>query len=289
MKQVGERTSKPESKLTMLSVNDQLNVLRIQSSQNPHQSAQFGNYENASSSDESLSTQSSALGPPKSRICKAIESVSDSIRSLYRISALLKRPRNADKYLRSRNMMMPSQASLRAEEDHAHILEKMRQWRHLTMRSKVGGDEERAVTLDDIMSRKLDEDHELADIAFLCQRLTWANKLRRNQFKYWEENPDIPETQEEDIASRSNSKRVETKDLSATQTSFSSVAISALAETRTEAGRLRTEYTNSVVGRSNAIRVPDIPECSKTDPEFECPFCHLVLISDRMQDRRAWK
>ncbi|TIA29191.1 hypothetical protein D6C79_10014 [Aureobasidium pullulans] len=228
-------------------VNDQLKALHTQSSQSSVQSAHFDGCDDSSSSDESMSTQSSALGPPKTRICKAIESVSDSIRSLYRISALLKRPRNANKYLRSRNMMMPSQATLRAEEDHAHILEKMRQWRHLTMRSQVGGDEERAVTLDDIMSRKLDEDHELADIAFLCQRLTWANKLRRNQFKYWEESPDIPETQEEDIVSRSNSKRVETKDLSATQTSFSSVAISALAETRTEAGRLRTEYTNSVV------------------------------------------
>ncbi|THZ63568.1 hypothetical protein D6C85_08891 [Aureobasidium pullulans] len=253
------------------------------------QSSRFGGCDDFSSSDESLSTQSSAPGPPKSRLCKAIESVFDGIRSLYRISALLKRPRNANKYLRSRNMIMPSQATLRAEEDHAHILEKMRQWRHLTMRSQVGGDEERAVTLDDIISRKLDENHELADITFLCQRLTWANKLRRSQFKYWEESPDIPETQEEDIVSRSNSKRVETKDLSATQTSFSSVAISALAETRTEAGRLRTEHTNSVVGGSNAIRVPDIPECSKTDSEFECPFCHLVLSSDRMQDRRAWK
>ncbi|THV79578.1 hypothetical protein D6D29_06767 [Aureobasidium pullulans] len=218
------------------------------------QSSRFGGCDDFSSSDESLSTQSSAPGPPKSRLCKAIESVFDGIRSLYRISALLKRPRNANKYLRSRNMIMPSQATLRAEEDHAHILEKMRQWRHLTMRSQVGGDEERAVTLDDIISRKLDENHELADITFLCQRLTWANKLRRSQFKYWEESPDIPETQEEDIVSRSNSKRVETKDLSATQTSFSSVAISALAETRTEAGRLRTEHTNSVVGGSNAIR-----------------------------------
>jgi len=60
---------------------------------------------------------------------------------------------------------------LRTEEDHAHILEKMRQWRHLTMRSQVGGDEERAVILDDIISRKLDENHELADITFLCQGL----------------------------------------------------------------------------------------------------------------------
>ncbi|THW57597.1 hypothetical protein D6D20_07837 [Aureobasidium pullulans] len=225
-------------------VNDQLNALHTQSSQSSVQSSRFGGCDDFSSSDESLSTQSSAPGPPKSRLCKAIESVFDGIRSLYRISALLKRPRNANKYLRSRNMIMPSQATLRTEEDHAHILEKMRQWRHLTMRS---------------------------------------------QFKYWEESPDIPETQEEDIVSRSNSKRVETKDLSATQTSFSSVAISALAETRTEAGRLRTEHTNSVVGGSNAIRVPDIPECSKTDSEFECPFCHLVLSSDRMQDRRAWK
>lgn len=269
----------------MLSVNDQLNVLRIQSSQNPDQSAQFGDYEDASSSDESLSTQSSALEPPKSRLCKAIEFVFDSIRSLYHISALLKRPRNANKYLRSRNMMMPSQATLRAEEDYAHILEKMRQWRHLTMRLQVGGDEERAVTLEDIISRERDEDHELADITFLCQRLTWANKLRRNQFRYWEESPD----QEYETISRPNPKRAGAKNLSATQTSFSSVANSALADTRTEAGRLRTEYTNSVVGRSNVIRVPDVPERSKTTPEFECPFCHLMLSSDRMQDRRAWK
>ncbi|THY03991.1 hypothetical protein D6D01_10155, partial [Aureobasidium pullulans] len=271
-------------------VNDQLNVLRIRSSQNPDQLAQFGDYEDASSSDESLSTQSSALEAPKSRLCKAMESVFDSIRSLYHISALLKRPRNANKYLRSRNMMMPSQATLRAEEDYAHILEKMRQWRHLTMRLQVGGDEERAVTLEDIISRERDEDHELADITFLCQRLTWANKLRRSQFKYWEESPDVLETQQQDdIKSPSISKRVKAKSSSATQASFSSVAVSALAETRTEAGRLRTEYTNSVAGRNNAVRVPDVPDSSKTNPDFECPFCHLMLNSNRMQDRATWK
>lgn len=185
---------------------------------------------------------------------------------------------------------MPSQATLRAEEDYAHILEKMRQWRHLTMRSQVGGDEERAVTLDDIISRKLDENHELADITFLCQRLTWANKLRRSQFKYWEESPDVLETQlQEGMESLPIPKRVEVESSSAIQASFSSVAVSALAETRTEAGHFRTEYTNSVVGRTKAIRVPDVPDGSKTDPDFECPFCHLTLSSTRMQDRAAWK
>lgn len=158
------------------------------------------------------------------------------------------------------------------------------------MRSQVGGDEERAVTLDDIISRKLDENHELADITFLCQRLTWANKLRRSQFKYWEESPDVLETQlQEGMESPPIPKRVEVESSSATQASFSSVAVSALAETRTEAGHFRTEYTSSLVGRTKAIRVPDVLDSSKTDPDFECPFCHLTLSSTRMQDRAAWK
>lgn len=242
------------------------------------------------SSDDSQSTQDLHISSSNARIHKTFDDVAEAIRSLYRISTLLKRPRNANKYLKSRTSKVPSQ-TLSGTEDYTHIEEKLRQWRGLTMRQQVGEDDEKPVTAADIQQRKENESLELADIRYLCQRLTWANILRRKQFKYWFESPDVPEPREEPPASHSApmSKNMVDKPPSGSRTTFSSVAISELDETRTEVGRLRTVYTESTVGRSTTIRVPTVPECSKHDTKFECPFCHIELGSKRMQDRMIWK
>lgn len=158
------------------------------------------------------------------------------------------------------------------------------------MRSRVGGDEEHVVTEEEIRLRKENEHQEIADIAFFCQRLTWANLFRRKQFDYWIDYPDVPETQTKayDAVSKPNQQKAKI-DL-AKPTSSSTVARSALGnKNNTEFGQSRTVYAKSAFGRLNTTRVPDVPKCSQKDPNFECPFCHIILDSKTMQKRDNWK
>jgi hypothetical protein len=218
------------------------------------------------------------------RLCKIISSIFEGIRSLYRISVLLRRPRNSSKYLRSSNTTIPSQNALKVTQDYAHVLEKIRQWRHRTVRSKVGGEEEKVATVEEVQRREEDEHHENADIAFFCQRLTWANLFRRKQFDYWVDCPDVPESQHTDA----QPNRLNAQTPTVIDASFSSVAMSALGNGN-DVVQLLTVYAKSVVGRPNASRVPDVPRFSKTYPSFECPYCHIILDSKLMQERESWK
>jgi hypothetical protein len=217
---------------------------------------------------------------------KIISTIFEGIRSLYRISVLLRRPRNSSKYLKSSNTTIPSHNALKVTLDYAHVLEKIRQWRHLTMRTKVGGDEEHVVTEEEIQRRKEDEHQEIADMVFLCQRLTWANLFRRKQFNHWTDCPDVSESQER--ASDTIANPLKGQNSSVIHASLSTVAKSALGDNN-DVGHLLTVYAKSVTGRSNTARVPDVPKRSKTDPSFECPFCHIILDSKSMQKREIWK
>lgn len=153
------------------------------------------------------------------------------------------------------------------------------------MWSRIGGDEEHVVTDEETQLREENEQQEIADIAFFCQRLTWANLFRRKQFDYWIDYSDVPETQTKALDTISKTNQQNDK---AMPTSLSTFAKSALGD-NTEVGQWRTVYAESAVARSNIARVPDVPKCSKSDPNFECPFCHIILDSRLMQKREAWK
>lgn len=137
--------------------------------------------EYSSSSDASDATQGNLDTIRYLRFRKTIESIFEGMCSLYRISALLRRPRNSSKYLRSSNSTIPSHDTLEATPDYAHVSEKLRHWRYLTKQSTVGGDEKHAPIEEGVQSQKEDGQREIADIAFFCQRLTWANLSRRKR------------------------------------------------------------------------------------------------------------
>ncbi|KAG9513523.1 hypothetical protein KCV07_g8721, partial [Aureobasidium melanogenum] len=242
--------------------------------------------EYSSLSDESDAAQEDLKTNWEIRFRNTIEFVFEGIRSLYRVSILLRRPRDSSKYLRSSNPTIPAHDTLRVTLDYAHVSEKIRQWRRLTMRSRLGGDERHVVTEEEIQLKKENEQQEIADIAFFCQRLAWANLCRREQFKYWIDHPDVPETQ---TTASDVGKEIQQKDriMSAIPASLSTVAKSAL-EDNTEVGQSRTK-AKSAVGQPNTTRVPDVPKCSKNGPNFECPFCHVILSSGLMQKREIWE
>jgi len=244
--------------------------------------------EYSSLSDESDTAQESPQSAWEVTLRKTISMMFEAIRSLYRISILLRRPRNSSKYLKSSNSTIPSHDALKVTMDYAHVVEKIRQWRYLTMRSKVGSDEEHVVTEEEIQSRKENDHQEVADIAYLCQRLTWANLFRRKQFDYWIDYPDVPESQEPALTTDAKRDQLKGQTFSALHASFSTVAKSALGEDN-NGEQWHTVYARSAVGRSNSTRVPDVLRCSKTHTNFECPFCHIVLDSNSMQKREVWK
>ncbi|KAG9638298.1 hypothetical protein KCU64_g13857, partial [Aureobasidium melanogenum] len=242
--------------------------------------------EYSSLSDESDAVQEGLETFWEIRFRKTIKSVFEGIRSLYRVSTLLRRPQNSSQYLRSSTSTAISPDALRVTLDYAHVLQKIRQWRHLTMRSRLGGDEGHVVTEEEIQLKKENEQQEIADIAFFCQRLAWANFCRREQFDYCIDHPDIPESQK---TASDVGKAIQLKDriMSAIPASLSTVAKSAL-EDNTEVGQSRTK-AKSAVGQPNTTRVPDVPKCSKNGPSFECPFCHVILNSGLMQKREIWE
>lgn len=79
----------------------------------------------------------------------------------------------------------------------------------------------------------------------------------------------------------------------ATAHSFSTVAMSAVFEnqpsTLKDPDPHRTVYAPTQVGGLGAIRIPDIPSESALRDEFECPYCHMMLISSEMRNRAVWK
>jgi len=173
----------------------------------------------------------------------------------------------------------------------------------------VGDPDEVGVPENDLqLSRELG-DHQLSDIEFLCQRLTRANTLRREQFEYWKEHPDVPESyrpndkmrsqgtatmsseyeSSNEVLDRSKAAAPRSVFSTSARTTFSSVGHITLQDDRTRVSRPRTRYAASNVAGSNATRVPGIPRCPPEETDFECPFCHTELDWAKMQDRTVWK
>ncbi|TIA29987.1 hypothetical protein D6C78_09876 [Aureobasidium pullulans] len=261
-------------------------------------------YVSSSSSDGSQPEQDNIYG---AKAEKGLAAVYGGITSLYRIAALLRRPRITNKYLKSRNRRAPINL-LVSSLDYTRITDKVRFWRGY-MTDRVAGDDELGVTENDLQLRRELGDHQLSDIGFLCQRLTRANTLRREQFDYWTEHPDVPESYRFDDTLRSqgtattpsrdeSSKEVLDRSKAAAprsvfstsaRTTFSSVGHTTLQDDRTKVSRPRTRYAASNVAGSNATRVPGIPRCPPEETDFECPFCHTELDWTKMQDRMVWK
>ncbi|THY58157.1 hypothetical protein D6C97_04510 [Aureobasidium pullulans] len=249
-------------------------------------------YVSSSSSDGSQPEQDNIYG---AKAEKGLAAVYGGITSLYRIAALLRRPRITNKYLKSRNRRAPINL-LVSSLDYTRITDKVRFWRGY-MTDRVAGDDELGVTENDLQLRRELGDHQLSDIEFLCQRLTRANTLRREQFDYWTEHPDVPESYRFDDTLRSqgtattpsrdeSSKEVLDRSKAAAprsvfstsaRTTFSSVGHTTLQDDRTKVSRPRTRYAASNVAGSNATRVPGIPRCPPEETDFECPFCHTEL------------
>ncbi|KAK4195455.1 Tetratricopeptide repeat-domain-containing protein, partial [Triangularia verruculosa] len=170
----------------------------------------------SSVSDESDSEDESSCEREHRTIPKIvfyIRLISTQIRSLYDISALLRRPTMSSKYIRSvkkadkksqetENIMLKRAFST---YDHRHVIEKVRQWRGKTKCAREMDLEKEAPREADLeedeasaeevvagqrKSAEMVEDCE--NILWLCQRLSEANIRRREQIEYWTGHPYDP-------------------------------------------------------------------------------------------------
>ncbi|KAI8719837.1 C2H2-type domain-containing protein [Fusarium sp. LHS14.1] len=252
------------------------------------------------------------------KICLLVRQIADQIRSLYDLSSLLRRPRIADKYIRSvgsksciaTSDTLPLMVSFN-KLDESHVIEKVLQWRGLTKSGQSFSCENET---------PIQERHSLAtdgvgDILWYCQRLARANTRRREQLQHWVNHPYVS-TQDKSIPARPLPllvrplvKGSETKEESGSQVStlkptsfkfpfagpkstmskqsFSTAAVSDVRDTKTNT-RSRTVYAPTNVGQGRSNAVPDLP---KTDGQatFPCPYCEIPLESSEMQNRQSWK
>lgn len=227
----------------------------------------------SSSSDESDTAHEDAAGD--ARLRKITISISDAIRSLYRISTLLRWSRSSGKYLKSSKSTVPSRYTLEATLDYSLISEKIRQWRH----SDEGN------SADEMRSQpsKEGEYQEIEDIVFFCQRLTWANLRRREQLEYWADCPDVPEPQDLSFDDAATSfSQLEDQTASNANASLSQVVEPASGISNNEEQR-PTVSVQAAINYSNTQVLDPVADTS------ECSLCHLVLDSKTMQRRGSWK
>jgi hypothetical protein len=265
--------------------------------------------------------------PKVSKIAWLVQQAFEQIQSLFYLSSLLRRPSFTGKYIRSINRK--ARADLEKEElslvfcfstfDREHVFEKVRQWCGLTKSAEnVSYEDEEPASPDKIQGRT-DFDTECSeDVTVLCQRLANANTRRREQLQYWTDNPDNPAAREtisalvkldvpmketpmkradESQSQVSTIKPSDQKNLrqndearsTLSKQSFSTVAKSAVFETKTQSGRPRTVYAQSTAAKGRPNRVPNAPLPPKGGLFFTCPYCGMKLISREMDDRQAWK
>ncbi len=217
--------------------------------------------------------------PSRKAIKQVLSAIFDQIRSLYKVSALLRRPVVRNKYIRS--LAKDQAISCYLQWDEAHIKNKFP--------SANEG---------------------------LVHRLALANTRRRQQLRYWEDHQPqdkmiaLPPPLSQDEAHALNTgsaapalsagipENGQTKKFSlhrlgqpsrTTKQSFSTVAQSALADHETFSGRARTVYEPSVQGHDRVLRVPDHPRVPFGTASFECPYCHSKLEVQAMRQRQLWK
>jgi hypothetical protein len=250
--------------------------------------------ESESSGDNTLIV---ANKPRKAPIKSIISAIFEDISSLYRVSILLRRPLNKDKYIRSATTDTHLSSYLFWEKQH--VIEKTTQWAKDIAGIK-GCSSVTTVNQDDP----------------LIVRLAFANCRRREQLAYWRRHPDRPSlhvtlssimpsqemkpSQGARLESHSQPKKENNKQMkktaghtvatsNKTQETFSTIAASALAEEATIFGGTKTVYTPSTKGNSTTLRVPDLPKFSQGALTFDCPYCFAKLDPITMQKRTAWK
>lgn len=257
---------------------------------------------------------------PKIRLL--VQQTLEQIRSLYDMSALLRRPKIADKYIRSVNsrshiatLNKPDHLPLSvgfSRSDEAHIVEKVLQWRGLT-KSAWGIDFKVEIVAP--IGQGL-TNNSVEDILWFCQRLAAANTRRREQFQYWRDHP-YDHRQDTTNAARlatpdlaqSRVKQVEEKQeqqnraptfkpsipdvprggprSAVSKQSFSTAAVSDIHDTKTNV-RPRTVYAPTAFGQDRSNSVPDPPKI-EIGTTFSCPYCGMTLESSEMKNRQSWK
>jgi hypothetical protein len=256
---------------------------------------------------------------PKIRLL--VQQMLEQIRSLYDLSSLLRRPKTADKYIRSVTSKL-STATLSdsdtlplsvgfSSSDESHIAEKVLQWRGLTKsgRSVEFEDEDVAPVGQGLTSDWVE------DIPWFCQRLARANTRRREQLQYWTDHPYDPKQD------ATNTARLATPDLAQVPTergkqesrsqvstlkppnpslqregpgsavskqSFSTAAVSDIHDTKTNVWP-RTVYAPTSIGQGRSNSVPDPPKTANENATIPCPYCGMTLESSEMHNRQSWK
>jgi hypothetical protein len=253
-----------------------------------------------SSSDSDInSAEGRTVHPKHGEMPRVSSLIFEHIRSLYKVSALLRRPKVQDKYIRSVTKDSGRQRALHfAAWDQEHVAEKMWQWAldlNVKYESRIGGTN------------------------YICARAAAANMRRREQLSYWQKHPDVTEKAkqtpkepgEETFVDRLKQRlrppgievllstslldsdlpqmmtTLETSQKTAQ--SFSTVAQSVLNDNETFSGRPKTIYAPSMVGASRGARVPNPPSQLEGTVNFECPYCLTTLNWKSMQQRVLWK
>jgi len=244
------------------------------------------------SGDDQGDTGNAAAGRPRiSKQSLLAHHISDQIALLYHYSALLRRPRLGGRYLRS------GAGDERPDIPYyeiSHVQQKMKEWARSTDETR----DRIPAHSDGAPGQATDS----SNIDYLCLRLASANARRREQLRYWSLHPYVPDKDQQIGSLAADQADVEVRSLQAgsearshktypsLHTAFSSVARSAILDTKTVAGPSRTVYTASSAGDElKHPKIPKVPDLAKSLPTFECPYCHMTLLSVQMQDRSAWK
>ncbi|PVH93565.1 hypothetical protein DM02DRAFT_733037 [Periconia macrospinosa] len=258
----------------------------------------------SSGSEDSDSTESSSemdsvdrnvpIPPLKRTSTKIFRNIHEDIDSLYQVLLMISRPDFGRHYIHSSNTDDADSTMLNyVDFDVRHVEDKIRSWErgNSSSNSEVN-----------VIARDSSKPPNLHEGNILAQRLGKANTKRREQLKHWSKHPDqAPASHTTDATEKSedfaasqdtpnaNSASIPSARSVVTTNTFSTVAVSDVFETGTIGGPPRTIYTDSTVGTQRSNRVPQVPRTSLQQPQFECPFCHLLLDSTRMQNRQEWK
>jgi len=256
---------------------------------------------------------------PKIRLL--VQQMLEQIQSLYDLSSLLRRPKIADKYIRSINSKsntaklsdsdtLPLSVGF-SSSDESHIVEKVLQWRGLTksVQSVEFKDEDVAPVGQGLIGDWV------KDTLWFCHRLAGANTRRREQLQYWTDHPYDPKqdaanaarfaipdmaqvpTKQEKQKSRSQASTVKPPDPNfsregprsvLSKQSFSTAAVSDIHDTKTNV-RPRTVYAPTAIGQGRSNSIPDPPKAASENATFPCPYCKMTLESSEMQNRQSWK
>ncbi|KAF4336913.1 transcriptional repressor tup1 [Fusarium beomiforme] len=273
-------------------------------------------------SDSSSLNEEEDTGNRMPKICLLVNQITEQIRSLFDLSALLRRPKVKDKYIRSigsektSNLDSSETSSLASAFiglDERHIVQKTLQWRGLTKSTmKFDVDVESTAPLENVSS-----EGGVEDIFWLCQRLARANTRRREQLRYWTDHPydtkhNVPRISEvgskavlPNLATQSKDGSVLGSQAStvnqtkfkeppampksiSSKRSFSTVAESDIHETTTDT-KPKTVYAPTEIGQARSSSIPNPPKVKDGQLTFLCPYCGFALDSSMMRDRQSWK